>query len=68
MCNVANIHIVCIQYSFFLLFSRVREGLDLRLSYIVNSSRDDKLSKRVKKSRKKKMGPSWGLNPGPSEY
>ena len=37
---------------------------------IINSSRGDKLSERVKKSRKKKkkMGPSWGLNPGPSEY
>ena len=35
--------------------------------YIANSSRDDKLSERVKKSRKK-TGPSWGLNPGPSEY
>ena len=36
--------------------------------YIANSSRDDKLSERVKKIPEKKMGPSWGLNPGPSEY
>ena len=31
--------------------------------------RDDQLSERVRKiPRKKKTGPSWGLNPGPSEY
>ena len=36
--------------------------------HTANSSRDDKLSERVKKFRKKKTGPSWGLNPGPSEY
>ena len=34
--------------------------------YIANSSRDDKLSERVKKSQRK-TGPSWGLNTGPSE-
>ena len=30
---------------------------------ILQTLRDDKLSKKSQK-----MGPSWGLNPGPSEY
>ena len=36
----------------------------------LQTPRDDKLCESVKKSRgkKKKTGPSGGLNPGPSEY